>query len=328
MPTPRIRSEYEQLTQIAQTFGEQANQISATIKQLQQQKNLLESGDWVGYGARAFYAEMNSQTLPALQKLRNALQAAQKVTGQITQVMKQAEEDAAACFRCDAGLAETFLSTGAAYTASVPPTPGPKPTPTPPPPDTSTSNTENEHQAARDKIKDNAQDIIAAAEAYGVDPKIVAGVIYAEQALNVSIVDSLTDWTGFYGVNTSIGLGQVRLETAKFLEEKGYITPTNANEGGWNIPFIGMVHGTEDMAREKRLENNATNAMYVAAYIKYFQDTWKKEYPNIANSPSILGSLYNLGHEQTEPNAKPQPNDFGSFVGDNYELMGELLGVP
>ncbi len=180
---------------------------------------------------------------------------------------------------------------------------------------------------AGNKIKDNAQNITDAANCFGVDPRVVAGVIYAKQSINVDFKDTLTDWTGFYGVNTSVGLGQVRISTAEFLEEKGYITKTKASEGGWNLPFIGHVDGTTTMAREKRLENDRINCYYVAAYIRYFQDTWKYKFPSIAGRPDILGTLFNIGHEVTKPNSNPKPNEFGQYVKDNYDTMGYLLGL-
>ncbi|MBB6217232.1 hypothetical protein HNQ80_003351 [Anaerosolibacter carboniphilus] len=67
--------------------------------------------------------------------------------------------------------------------------------------------------------------------------------------------------------------------------------------------------------------------MYVAAYIKYFQDTWQDELPSIANRPDILGTLYNIGHEITKPNSNPKPNSFGEHVKNNYDTMGDLLGL-
>lgn len=100
------------------------------------------------------------------------------------------------------------------------------------------------------------------------------------------------------------------METAEFLEEMGYVTKTSATEGGWDLPFLGVVNGSTTMAREKRLENDRTNIMYVAAYIRYFEDTWQSEYPSIADSPDILGTLYNIGHEITRPNSNPRSNNF------------------
>lgn len=147
-------------------------------------------------------------------------------------------------------------------------------------------------KGAEKKIKDNSEYILKAAGIYGVDPKTVAGVIYAEQSLNVDIVDTSTDWVSFYGViDMSVGIGQVRMSTAKLLEELGYVDETKAEEGGWDIPFVGFVHGTTTMAREKRLEDNETNILYVAAYIKLIEDTWKKEFPQISNRPDIMGTL-------------------------------------
>ena len=150
---------------------------------------------------------------------------------------------------------------------------------------------------AYEKIKKNSVDILLYSWYYEVDPNIVAGAIFVEQYYNYDWVDVLTDWIAFYGViDMSVGLGQIRLSTAKFLEEKGYVPKTSAEEGGWNIPFIGFVHGTETMAREKRLENDSWNIIYAAAYIRALSDIWREDFPEIDSRPDILGSLYNLGH--------------------------------
>ena len=103
----------------------------------------------------------------------------------------------------------------------------------------------------------------------------------------------------------SVGLGQIRLSTAKFLEEKGYVPKTSAEEGGWNIPFIGFVHGTETMAREKRLENDSWNIIYAAAYIRALSDIWREDFPEIDSRPDILGSFIisvMKNHRATIPN--------------------------
>ncbi len=177
-------------------------------------------------------------------------------------------------------------------------------------------------------IRDHAQYIKEAAEAYGVDPRIIAGVIYAEQVNNVNYEDIFGDWVGFYGLlDTSIGLGQVKVSTAKLVEDMGYIPKTSATEGGWELPAIGLVHGSETMAREKRLENNQTNIMYVAAYLRYWQDVWEDVYPQINNDPAILGTLYNLGVRANAPNKSPRSTPFGDYVEENYTYLGQLLGL-
>jgi len=101
MAVPRIRADYDQLGQVAQRFGTASEAATATLKLLQQNMDVLEAGDWIGEGARAFYQEMGQSVLPTLQRLAGALQTAQQVTQAISREMKQAEDAAAAVFRVD-----------------------------------------------------------------------------------------------------------------------------------------------------------------------------------------------------------------------------------
>ena len=183
---------------------------------------------------------------------------------------------------------------------------------------------------AYNKIVNNSEDILYYANHYEVDPSIVAGVIFVEQYYNYDWKDVLTDWIGLTGViDMSIGLGQVRMSTAKYLEDQGYVTPVEI-QTNVNIefsPYLLMVHSNidrESLIRGTRLENDTWNINYVAAYIKALEDLWKKDFPEISSSPDILGTLYNLGHEK-KPNSTPKPNWFGEKVGDIYNMMGDVF---
>lgn len=102
MPAPKVRGQYTELNQIAQSFGTNADQINGALQRIKAAKNTLAGGDWIGRGATAFYGEMDGQVLPALQRLVNAMKRAQQVTKQIGQVVQQAENDAAAVFKSNA----------------------------------------------------------------------------------------------------------------------------------------------------------------------------------------------------------------------------------
>lgn len=95
MPAPRVRGDYDQLKQIAQSFQGQADTSSSTLQALKQHMQTLQGGDWIGKGADAFYQEMNSAVLPSMQRLTQALSRAAAVTQQMGQIVKQAEEEAA-----------------------------------------------------------------------------------------------------------------------------------------------------------------------------------------------------------------------------------------
>lgn len=207
---------------------------------------------------------------------------------------------------------------------TIKPTSAPKPQPGPAP--TSKPKKKTKKSKATKIIVKYRKEIKAAGKKYSVDPVIVGGCIYAEQKRNVNFVDTLTDWVGFYGVlDTSIGIGQVKVSTAIMLEDKGYVSKTKKTDGGWKIPLVGFVHGTRTMAVANRLENNKCNITYVAAYLKYWIDDWKPVYPKIGKKPAILGTLYNLGDNAKDANPNPKPNEFGKYVKKKYKYVKKKL---
>lgn len=123
MSAPRVRAHYDELNQIAQRFGQEAQATNALLQNLRREMQTLENGDWVGPGARAFYGEMNGAVLPAVQRLAKALDAARDTTLQIRAVIQEAEAEAARVFR------DTNGNTGGIDTPRASPgtTPGDEP---------------------------------------------------------------------------------------------------------------------------------------------------------------------------------------------------------
>lgn len=103
MPARRVRADYDSLAKISQSFARQAAATQRTIQKIQQGVGTLQGGDWIGKGATAFYREMEAEVLPTLKRLAAALEAASRLTQQASQVMHQAEEEAAGIFQ-SAGL--------------------------------------------------------------------------------------------------------------------------------------------------------------------------------------------------------------------------------
>jgi WXG100 family type VII secretion target len=98
MSAPQVRSDYDQLNTIAQTFSTQSDTVNRTLQSVRSNMDTLQGGDWIGKGAQAFYKEMNDQVLPTMQRLQKALAEASRITKQIAQIMKQAEDEASGCF--------------------------------------------------------------------------------------------------------------------------------------------------------------------------------------------------------------------------------------
>jgi WXG100 family type VII secretion target len=95
MSAPVVRSDYDALVRVAQSFGKNAADTGQTLQRLRAQLDVLQGGDWVGPGAAAFFGEMNADVVPTLARLTRALEASNQVVAQINQIMKAAEDEAA-----------------------------------------------------------------------------------------------------------------------------------------------------------------------------------------------------------------------------------------
>src|SRR5579859_8239245 len=113
MTAPKVRADYDSLKQLAASFGGQAQAARQTIQSLQGQMDVLQGGDWIGQGATAFYQEMGGSVMPTLKRLAGALESAQQSTLQISQIMQQAEAEAARVFKVS-GAGAAGAAAGAA----------------------------------------------------------------------------------------------------------------------------------------------------------------------------------------------------------------------
>ncbi len=99
MPAPKVRSDFDALQRISGQFKGQADSTRQMQKALKDKMQVLQGKDWVGKGADKFYGEMNGSLLPAVQRLSTALDSASRTTLKISQIMKQAEDEATALFK-------------------------------------------------------------------------------------------------------------------------------------------------------------------------------------------------------------------------------------
>ena len=170
-------------------------------------------------------------------------------------------------------------------------------------------------------IQQNAAFIKLAAREFAVAPAIVGAVMYQEQATNVNFVDYLADYVGgLVGVNTSIGVAQIRIDTAAALEK--HYPSLNPLEEKSSIVDRRIV-------LVERLKDPLTNIRYAAAKISFTQNRWKEAGFDITSKPDILGTLYNIEdvYNPVTPHDQPAPSDFGSGVARNYSHVEALLAL-
>lgn len=176
-------------------------------------------------------------------------------------------------------------------------------------------------------IEENEPIIKNVAQEFGVDKNTIGAIIYNEQRLLSPGENTIDGLLGYVRKETSIGLGQVQLLTAEFVEEKGYIekvaskTPLAAL-GTW-ITWMGK---TERWERISRLKDPEWNIRYVGAYLKYIQDIRKWQFPAIKNRPDILATCYNRGRDKPEHvHSHPESNKYGKQVQSLYRHVQQLM---
>jgi WXG100 family type VII secretion target len=98
MSAPTVRSDYDQLKNVSQSFSSQADTLNGMNQNLQGNVDTLQGGDWIGQGAQAFYKEWGDSVMPTLKRLQSALSESARITQQISQVMKDAEDNASKVF--------------------------------------------------------------------------------------------------------------------------------------------------------------------------------------------------------------------------------------
>ena len=176
---------------------------------------------------------------------------------------------------------------------------------------------------ANSVIQDNATYIRNAANMFGLQPVDVAMVIYAEQCINVDWKDEVIDPLLAPTLNVSLGLGQMRISTARKVEDNGYLPITQYSEWHGNNSVENR-----DAGIAIKLLNEQENAKYVAGYLAYIIDLWEQEYPCISCDADVLATLYNIGEmgsNNAGPHSNPGSNEFGRFASDHRQLLQCLL---
>lgn len=175
------------------------------------------------------------------------------------------------------------------------------------------------------EMAEHQEFICSGARAFGISPRLVASVIYAERFLNYNWEDDLLD--GFFaesGYNSSIGFAQIKVTTA-FWIEKGVHNTRSLYYLGNDIE-CRITRSTSRPELIHRLLNDSINILYCCAYLAMIERRWEnaKVLFSERTETGILATLYSLGvirFDGTErtPHANPQMNHFGETAQRFYD---------
>jgi WXG100 family type VII secretion target len=89
---------YDQLTSISKSFKDEGEDMVRLHSATRQRVRDLHT-EWIGEAAEKFFEEMETELLPAVQRLAQALFLSQDVTGDIMKIVQDADEETAGYFR-------------------------------------------------------------------------------------------------------------------------------------------------------------------------------------------------------------------------------------
>jgi len=80
------------------SFKGQEAAVQQTIQKLTKVIEQLRGGDWIGEGAKQFYSEMDSEVLPALKKLQEAMSEGDVISKEIEKIQHETESSIESLF--------------------------------------------------------------------------------------------------------------------------------------------------------------------------------------------------------------------------------------
>jgi hypothetical protein len=123
------------------------------------------------------------------------------------------------------------------------------------------------------------------------------------------------------GYNSSMGLGQVKLETAIWIEENINDPSSNYYLGEDHRPLLRQSVSRLDLVQ--KLATDSSNLLYVTAYLEMIKHRWKAAGTPLDTSISVVASLYALGAmkangDERMPHGHAEPNQFGRVAEQFY----------
>lgn len=170
----------------------------------------------------------------------------------------------------------------------------------------------------------HARIIMRAAKEFDIDPHLL-GAILIDEIARMAPFENIVDLLGLYilGRNVSVGLAQVKLETANGLIKKGLYHP---NPDDKKLPFFGTLSNKDREHLYQYVIEPKHNIRFAAARIRCLIGEWSKE-RDISDMPEILGTLYHRSY--VKPHAHQTPNDRGKQIAKEfYGFAKHWLATP
>lgn len=175
------------------------------------------------------------------------------------------------------------------------------------------------------KLTPYRQSIVSIADLFSIDPYTL-GALVIDEIARANNWEEILDKLGvvFVGINTSAGIAQVKVETARGLIRDGYYNPNPRDQQLSNdkITKVSRRYLYSYIVQPKH------SISFSAARVRFLIDRWAP-FADISHRPEIIGTLYSAKDSQKPPHPGPKPNERGLQISQEfYPLARSIIGSP
>lgn len=163
----------------------------------------------------------------------------------------------------------------------------------------------------KEKLLSVKETIYESAKYFGLDP-FQLGAILVDEIARSSPFEEIIDRIGVenFGANTSIGLAQIKIDTANNIIKKKLYNPNPSDQ---KLPIKRLNRETRVYLYNYLIQTKH-NIFFAGAILTDLISNWKK-FIDLKNHFDILATLYSLSRT---PHGDPHPNSRGIQIADEF----------
>jgi hypothetical protein len=171
--------------------------------------------------------------------------------------------------------------------------------------------------AVKEKFLPHRLHILMAAKKFNIDP-ILLGAIIIDEIARLKPFESIFDALGarIVGWNVSVGIAQVKVDTAHDLIKKGAYHP---NPDDTKLPFNRLTNAGRAYLYTYLIQPKY-NIFFAAGFIRFVIDFWKADI-DLAKRPEIIATLYHQGYGKPHP--EPEPDERGKQIAKEFYRLSK-----
>lgn len=170
----------------------------------------------------------------------------------------------------------------------------------------------------KNKFTEHLSLISTAAKEFSADKYLLGAIIIDELARMhpfEPIINKLE--AKIVGMNVSIGIAQVKIDTANQLIKKGLYNP---NPGDKKLPFNGTLSNDDRKYLYEYVIQPKYNVRFAAAFIRSLINDWMDEI-DLSQRPEIVATLYHLPYRP--PRSKPVSDERGDQIASEFYKLAK-----